>query len=386
MTATSAARGWRRFRVAVGAFVGATLGLASGLISGKPSDALAQSLCGPQPPPPPAGSCQRGWVCTGGGWTETWYAIGTACDDANSCTTNDVCDSTHNCNGTPLADGTGCNDGNSCTTSDHCSAGRCVGTAVSCTAQDQCHVAGTCDPATGACSNPVKANGTPCNDGSACTSGETCQNGACGSPTSTVTCTALDACHVLGVCNPSTGTCSNPPGNEGASCNDGNACTFNDKCVQGGCVGTAITCTSTTCQALACQGTSTCLVVSNAASSVQCNDGNACTSGDHCDGNGTCTGTPIIGCTATPDHGCANPNKALGTACDDLNACTYSDHCDGMGNCVGTAITCSPSGPCETAACNGTSSCTYTLLPADTACPGVDDPCRACTGTSNMCQ
>src|SRR5216684_665797 len=43
----------------------------------------------------------------------------------------------------------------------------CAG--VTCTASDQCHVAGTCDPATGMCSNPPKANGTACNDGNACT-------------------------------------------------------------------------------------------------------------------------------------------------------------------------------------------------------------------------
>ena len=40
---------------------------------------------------------------------------------------------------------------------------------VTCTASDQCHVAGTCNPATGACSNPPAPNGTACNDGNACT-------------------------------------------------------------------------------------------------------------------------------------------------------------------------------------------------------------------------
>src|SRR5262249_19782342 len=36
----------------------------------------------------------------------------------------------------------------------------CAG--VTCTASDQCHVVGTCNPATGLCSNPVKPNGTVC--------------------------------------------------------------------------------------------------------------------------------------------------------------------------------------------------------------------------------
>src|SRR5207245_9936323 len=93
-----------------------------------------------------------------------------------------------------------------------CQSGSCgrPTSTVTCTALDQCHVAGTCDTTTGVCSNPNKANGTTCNDNNACTSGETCQSGTCGSPTSTVTCTALDQCHVAGMGDPSTGVCSNP--------------------------------------------------------------------------------------------------------------------------------------------------------------------------------
>src|SRR5207247_9484497 len=52
-------------------------------------------------------------------------------------------------------DGTACNDGNACTQTDTCQAGACVGSnPVVCSASDQCHVAGTCDTATGVCSNP----------------------------------------------------------------------------------------------------------------------------------------------------------------------------------------------------------------------------------------
>ncbi|HMG20952.1 MAG TPA: hypothetical protein VK607_06530, partial [Kofleriaceae bacterium] len=40
---------------------------------------------------------------------------------------------------------------------------RCAG--VTCTASDACHAAGTCDPATGTCSNPAVADGTACSDG-----------------------------------------------------------------------------------------------------------------------------------------------------------------------------------------------------------------------------
>lgn len=53
---------------------------------------------------------------------------------------------------------------------------------VTCTASDQCHDAGVCNPYTGICSNPAKADGTVCSDGHACTEIETCQAGTCVPP------------------------------------------------------------------------------------------------------------------------------------------------------------------------------------------------------------
>ena len=54
---------------------------------------------------------------------------------------------------------------------DSCSpATGCSYVAVTCAAPDACHDAGTCNPATGACFNPAKANGTACDlDSSQCT-------------------------------------------------------------------------------------------------------------------------------------------------------------------------------------------------------------------------
>src|SRR5262249_47766714 len=40
---------------------------------------------------------------------------------------------------------------------------------VSCGASDQCHLPGVCNPATGTCSNPTQPDGTGCSDGNACT-------------------------------------------------------------------------------------------------------------------------------------------------------------------------------------------------------------------------
>src|SRR3989449_9827506 len=100
-----------------------------------------------------------------------------------------------------------CNDGNACTQTDSCQAGACTGTnPVTCTAADQCHDAGTCDPATGACSNPAKPDGAACNDGDACTQTDSCRAGAC-TGTNPVVCAAADACHDAGTDKPGGGKC-----------------------------------------------------------------------------------------------------------------------------------------------------------------------------------
>jgi hypothetical protein len=133
-----------------------------------------------------------------------------------------------------LADGTSCNDSNACTQTDSCQAGTCVGTnAITCPAADQCH-AGVCDPATGACSSAPVADGTACNDGNLCTHGDSCQAGLCSGGT-TVTCAAPDQCHGAGVCNPATGACFNPPLADETPCNDSDPCTQGDICLQGVC-------------------------------------------------------------------------------------------------------------------------------------------------------
>ena len=131
------------------------------------------------------------------------YPAGTSCSDGDACNGVELCDGNGGCApGAPLTcndsnpctydscspatgcvfsnNANACNDGNACTRTDVCSDGACVGSnPVICGALDQCHVAGLCDPALGACSNPSKPDGTVCNDASLCTTGETCQSGTC---------------------------------------------------------------------------------------------------------------------------------------------------------------------------------------------------------------
>src|SRR5207245_1142068 len=190
------------------------------------------------------------------------------------------------------ADGTACSDGNVCTQTDTCQAGTCTGAnPVLCTALDQCHDAGSCDPQTGTCSNPNKTDGTACSDGNACTQSDSCQAGACVG-TNPVVCTALGQCHDAGTCDPQTGTCSNPEKPDGTACTDSDACTQTDTCQSGVCSGA----NPVVCSAL-----------------DQCHDAGVC----------------------DPANGaCSNPAKPNGSPGTDGDACTQTDTCQ-AGDCAG---------------------------------------------------
>src|SRR5256885_1068051 len=163
----------------------------------------------PSPRPDP---CQAG-ACTG--------ADPVTCFAADQCHVPGLCDPASGlCTNPARADGASCSDGDACTQSDTCQAGACTGAnPVSCAASDQCHLAGTCDHATGACSNPARPDGASCSVGDACTHTDAFQAGPCPGAT-LVTCSASDQCHLAGTCDPATGACSNPARPDGASCSD----------------------------------------------------------------------------------------------------------------------------------------------------------------------
>ena len=95
---------------------------------------------------------------------------------------------------------------------------------------------------------------------------------------------ALDQCHVPGICNTATGVCTNPNANDGTICSDGNACTTPDTCLAGTCVG---------------------------AGPLDCNDHKECTD-DLCDAV----------------DGCLHSNFPPNTVCE------VNGKCDGQGNCI----------------------------------------------------
>jgi MYXO-CTERM domain-containing protein len=328
-------------------------------------------------------TCQAG-VCTGGNPV--------VCTASDQCHGVGVCNtSTGLCSNPSLPNGTTCSDGNACTQTDTCQAGVCTGgNPVVCTPSDSCHFAGTCSPATGVCSSPPVPNGTVCNDGNGCTQTDTCQSGICagGNP---VVCTPSDQCHLAGTCNPANGTCSNPNANDGTACNDGNACTKSDACQAGVCTGSnPVVCTASD----QCHAAGTCNPANgtcsnpNATNGTACSDGNACTQKDTCQA-GVCTGSNPVICTAsdqchvaggcnTTTGVCSNPPAANGTTCNDGVACTKQDVCT-SGSCGGTTYTCAP-GVCQVAsACDGTGGCNATNAPPGTACPDDGNPCTADT-------
>jgi cysteine-rich repeat protein len=348
-------------------------------------------------------------VCTAGMATHPAKTNGTVCTDGDACTVADTCQAGTCTSGAPVtcaaldqchtagtcnsatgvctnpnkADGVACNDGNACTQTDTCQAGTCAGAnPVTCAALDQCHTAGSCNAATGMCTNPNKADGVACNDGNACTQTDTCQAGTCAGA-NPVTCAALDQCHTAGTCNAATGMCTNPNKADGSACNDGNACTQTDTCQAGTCAGA----NPVTCAALdQCHTAGTCSAATgmctnpNKANGTACNDGNACTQTDTCQA-GTCAGANPVTCTAqdqchnagtcAPATGmCSNPNKADGTSCSDGSACTQTDTCQ-AGTCSGAnPVTCAPLDQCHVAGtCNaGTGVCTNPNATDGTAC------------------
>lgn len=178
-----------------------------------------------------AGQCASG-VCDSAVCCESACGAGGYCDSSGACQPNPtsacqvvVCDAgSPGCVVQAAADGIACNDGDLCTQTDACSGGVCVGSnPVVCAASDACHVAGSCFALTGLCSDPAAANGVTCDDGDLCTVGDVCLNGGCAGGTPTV-CDALDACHDAGNCAPATGVCTNPSKADGTPCDLGMTC------------------------------------------------------------------------------------------------------------------------------------------------------------------
>ncbi len=143
--------------------------------------------------------CNDG-VCVAGGCQAKAKANGSSCSDGDACTVNDQCTggkctgsamscalsadicndgvcSGGACQKKPKANGLVCNDGDSCTLSDSCQSGTCKGTAKDCSGSADVCNDGICS--NGVCGKKAKSDGTVCNDGSTCTNNDQCLSGVC---------------------------------------------------------------------------------------------------------------------------------------------------------------------------------------------------------------
>ncbi|WAS83613.1 MULTISPECIES: putative metal-binding motif-containing protein [unclassified Corallococcus] len=190
----------------------------------------------------------------------------------------------------------------------------------------------------------ANCRGQACDDGDACTTGEHCEGSGLEAkcvPSQTTTCPQpTGICDARQACNPNSGLCEPTESTLGRFCDDGNLCTTQDVCMSDGkCAGAWLTCTNSTAQCLASSGT--------------CNPT-----------NGQCVFTPL-------------PNT---TSCQDNVACTTADHCDGNGECVGVPSACTPP-PCYRVkqVCSTTTECEYevNLNGACTTSGGMPGVCLA---------
>ena len=117
---------------------------------------------------------------------------------SDACKTNSCDPADGACKLSNKPDTTTCDDANACTTGDVCTAGVCSGGAKVCPSGNSCQNA-TCNATTGACGLASKTDGTTCDDANLCTSTDVCTAGVCGG-------TAV-SCNPGFVCTPATGTC-----------------------------------------------------------------------------------------------------------------------------------------------------------------------------------
>jgi len=382
----------------------------------------------------------------------------TSCDDGSECTEEDRCGNGV-CKGRSVEDGTECDDGKSLPGEAVCQAGVCVGPeenvidlpdgfggtdkggedvvgdegslgdedpgmeegdadaeTPSCADLDTACATGVFDAELGECTSVPMEDGTVCDDGNPCTEGDACAGGGC-SPGPALDdgaecddgelCTEGDLCTggicagvavdcretaggCRGVCDPATGGCVDEPLPDGSECNDRDACTTGESCAAGVCGGGENACF--------CRGK---------ADGTPCDDGSACTVGDACAGD-ACTGT-LVDCSDHDDacnEGACDPAsgvcgavpRAPGTPCEDGDACTTGDACE-LGRCAGAPVDCSSlDGPCVQGACDAsTGECSEEPLadglPCDDgnpcsghdacaagSCEGQADVCTPCTG------
>ena len=212
------------------------------------------------------------------------------CDDDNECT-NDACDVDTGCYSVPNT--LPCDDGDPCTDGDLCVEGECeAGDPNLCDDFNSC-TDDYCEPGLG-CINDPQPPGFPCDDNNTCTVGDACSGGLC-TGGQVMDCEDFNPC-TTDICNPTQG-CLYQQKDQGAACDDLDACTLNDYCDQGVCKsGAAKDCDDFNgCTADSCGPGGVCKHAP-LTGDFYCDDGEPCTDPDFCE-NGVCmSGPPVPGC------------------------------------------------------------------------------------------
>jgi len=248
-----------------------------------------------------------------------------------------------------------CDDANCCTqnesceacTGDNCPASglTCVGEQSACNDNDPCtDDLCTCGADEPTCMYPPGANGTPCvYDENACNQGDSCMNGWC-EPGAAVDLDDGNAC-TQDVCVK--GKVEHEPMTQG-QCDDGDECTTDDHCYLGSCIGGPLV----ICQGRPCASSISCITGQGCVpvwlpEGAACDDGNNCTFGDACTADSVCAGDPLGACDdqnpctqdgCDEDGNCIHAN--IESDCNDGNPCTMDDVCE-EGWCQGTLADCS---------------------------------------------
>jgi hypothetical protein len=261
--------------------------------------------------------------------TCTEGVVGAVCNPLPGCTTNGDCD-----------------DGLFCNGPETCASGDCAGGAAPCNPTTQ-----TCNESQDACA-PLPAGCTTnadCNDGLFCNGNETCSSGTCsaGAPPDCndgVACTA-DAC------NESADACDHLP--DHGDCDDGMFCNGAETCSASGC---------------------------QPGSSVNCNDGVACTADMCSEDNDACVN--LDDDTACDDGlFCNGSENCTPAGCQPGNDPCPGNFCDEAGNHCVDCLTNTDCG--DGLFCNGAETCNT----ATGACQAGANPCpgEMCNETSNAC-
>ena len=253
-------------------------------------------------PDPEASPCDDGLWCNGRDLCASGLCSAHAdlpcpgADDDSNC--RESCDEkARSCNA-PDPAGSACNDGRFCTDGESCDAsGECGGGYPHCSGadgDDDCSE--SCDELADACTADDAA-GSPCSDGLFCTATDRCDGrGQCrgaGDPCEGNGAVADGDGDCSEACDEATGSCG-APDPDGAPCDDGLACTVDERCVSGACSpGGRTNCDDANpCTDEFCAPDGECLRQYNSAA---CDDGNPCTTGDRCV-RGQCSGTGEVDC------------------------------------------------------------------------------------------